>query len=83
MTAISTKIIPATNSRPTRIKAESGNGNKIVVSKSACEDCLTQQNQNEENIHRVAAEMLCKKMGWKGKLAAGGTREGWVFVFVS
>lgn len=50
MQAITTKIIPATNTRPTRIKAECERGSLTV-----CADAFT------KGAHRCAARMLCER----------------------
>ena len=34
-----------------------------------------------DELHRKAAEALCRRLGWEGKLIAGGTKRGKVFVF--
>lgn len=50
MQAIATKVIPATNTRPTRIKAECARGSFIIP----YPDTVT-----GEAAHRFAAEYLC------------------------
>ena len=37
---------------------------------------------SDEAVHRVAAQALCEKMGWPGKLVAGSLKDGYAFVFV-
>jgi hypothetical protein len=37
---------------------------------------------NPEDGHRKAAQALCDKMNWTGKMACGGIKHGFVFVFV-
>lgn len=73
MQAIHTRYIPATNFRSTRIVAEAAAG-KVVV---AYDDEL-----NESQNHRAAAEKLARSKGWldKGRpfnrLVSGGLRDG-------
>ena len=77
MKAILTKVIPCTNTKPTRIKAYTEGGNSIMVSWSACDEDGRTQGQ----AHMYAARQLCKKMNWPGLLIGGGTPEGYCFVF--
>lgn len=74
MKAILTKFICPTNFRGSRYAASDMDGNRVVVDADHALD-------SEEN-HRRAAEALRLKMGWKGPMAAGTTREGFAFVFV-
>ncbi len=48
-------------------------GNKVTISYSY---------ELRDDIHRKAAEALCAKMGWTGKLVSGSIKNGMVFVFV-
>ncbi len=88
MTAILTKYIPATNKKPTRIKAYLGNGGEsIILAQSKCEDEAEKMERlpfeyQVEKTHRFAAQALQKKMNWNGTLRGGGTKEGYAFVFV-
>ena len=77
MKAILTKIIPCTNTKPTRVKAYTEGGNAITVSWSTCDDDGRTQGQ----AHLFAAKKLCEKMQWTGELIGGGTAEGYCFVF--
>lgn len=84
MIAIETKYLGPTNYRPSRIKA-TANGHTVTVS-------YPHEKSQGADVHSVAALELCRRMGWtrdtyayKGgatHLVAGGTREGWVFVFI-
>ena len=72
MIAIETRFHGPTNSRGARITATAVK-NRITVSypyELSGEDC-----------HRVAAEALCAKMKWPGKLIGDGTAKGYVFIF--
>jgi hypothetical protein len=73
MKAISTKYLPCTNYRGTRIKAFDMDGNSVVVSYDHA--------LSGEDVHRVAAEALRDKMKWKGELVAGAIKGGYAFVF--
>ena len=77
MKAILTKCLPATNHKPTRIKAYTEGGNSLTLSCSGCEE--NQRTQGE--AHLYAAEQLALKMGWPGLLIGGGTPDGYCFVF--
>lgn len=77
MKAILTKIIPATNTRPTRIKAYTEGGNHLTVSWSECDD----NGRTQAEAHGYAARKLARKMHWPGVLLGGGTIEGYCFVF--
>lgn len=75
MKAITTKYFGPGNVKGARIKAYDEDGNQATISypyELSGEDC-----------HRAAADALCRKMGWEGKLAGGGIKGGYVFVFVS
>lgn len=79
MTAILTKTLGYTNTKPRRIKAYT-NGVSLTISWEACDPT---GDKTTEQVHHFAATQLCKKYGWKGKLIGGGTREGFAFVFVN
>lgn len=73
MIAIETKYIGPTDNKPSRIRAITCNGQQLIQSYDHGLNC--------QDAHRKCAEALCDKMGWKGHLIGGGTREGYVFVF--
>lgn len=78
MKAISTKYIPATDYKGSRIKADDGDGNTVTISYP--------HEFDTEKAHAQAALALCRKMGWTDRLhgnglIAGGTKSGYVFVF--
>ncbi len=77
MKAICTKVIPCTDTKPTRIKAYAEGGNSIMVSWSECDD----EGRTQGQAHMYAARKLCDKMKWDGRLIGGGTEEGYCFVF--
>lgn len=74
MKAILTKFVCPTNTRGSRYSASDMDGNRVILGADYALD-------SEENHWRAAAA-LCAKMGWKGTLAAGATRDGFAFVFV-
>lgn len=76
MKAILTKVLPATNTKPARLKACTEGGNSIVISWHECEDGRTQG-----EAHLYAARKLCDKMKWEGRLIGGGTPSGYAFTF--
>ena len=71
--AIETRYIGPTNTRGSRCKATAEGHNSITLSWDSDLDSL--------EMHHKAALALCAKMNWKGKLVAGGTARGYVFVF--
>lgn len=75
MQTINVKTLPATNHKPTRVKATASGGatdrNRPSVTIS----------KEDDNSYATAAIMLAKKLGWTGTLIEGGTKEGSVFVF--
>lgn len=78
MIAIITKYHGPTNTRGARISAERGDDPKsrIYVSRHGAADAL-----DGEALHRVAADALCAKFGWTGRLIGGGAGGGYVFTF--
>lgn len=75
MKAITTKFLPCTNTKGSRIKASDGDGNSVTISNDHGESW-----SNGDN-HAKAAVALCRKMGWHGILIRGATKDGWVFVW--
>jgi len=73
MKAIVTKYHGPTNNRGSRITASDEDGNKITIPYP--------YELSGEDVHRKAAEALCQKMNWPGKLVAGSLKNGYVFVF--
>ena len=74
MKAIETKYIPASNTKPSRIKAFTEGGNSLTVS--------FPMDLDGEGAYRYAAELLQQKMKWPGRLVGGGTKAGYAFCFV-
>jgi Uncharacterized conserved protein len=71
--AITTKYLPATNRRGSRIKATAAAGNVTLGYSCAL---------NTENNHAVAARALAEKYGWKGQWFGGGLPDGRGYTFV-
>lgn len=73
MKAISTRYKGPTDTKGARIVATDSDNNRVTISYP--------YELSGEDVHRKAAEALCAKMGWTGKLIGGGTKQGYVFVF--
>lgn len=77
--AITTKYLPCTNTRGSRIQAKTTSGIKVTISyphELSGVDC-----------HALAAEQLARQLGWlesgtafEQQYAAGGLQTGYVFV---
>lgn len=83
MNAITTKYLPASNVKGSRIKATAGNGQSIIISYP--------HEYGEERAAAEAAIQLCIKMNWLPEegskygfdsLVGGGTKDGYAFCFV-
>jgi hypothetical protein len=73
MKAIFTKYHGPTNCKGERISASDQDGNKVFI---------PYPNQFcGEAAYAEAAKALCAKMGWSGSMAAGGLKDGYVFVW--
>ena len=75
MKAVVTTYQPATNTRGSRIAASDEDGNKISIPYP--------HELSGESVHRLAADALCTKMGWHGRLTSGSLKNGYVFVFTN
>jgi hypothetical protein len=75
MKAIRTRYLPATNTKPSRIKADDYCGNSVTIS-------FPYEFSGEEAF-KSAAIALCEKMGWSKELIGGGTDTGYVFCFIN
>jgi hypothetical protein len=73
MKAIVTRYLPATNSRGSRIAASDEDGNRITIPYP--------HELSGEAVHRLAAQALCAKMGWHGRLTSGSLKHGYAFTF--
>jgi len=73
MQAIETKVIPATNTKETRVRAtHPGNAEAITVGASSFNFI--------EEAHEHAAYLLLKKLDWDGEYVGGGTKAGMAWV---
>lgn len=94
MQAIETKLIPATNTKPTRIKASCERGSIMVSADSLSGD----QANGSDSTHIAAAKALVAKFvkederdygstpesnPWARPFVTGGTKEGYAHVFLS
>jgi hypothetical protein len=73
MKAIITKYLPATNTKPSRIKASDGRNMSVIG---------YPHELSSQQAHAKAATALCKKMGWNWKMTGGGLENGdcvWTF----
>lgn len=75
MQTIFTKYIAATNTKPSRIRATASH-NKSSVTIPYCYESY-------DHGHSSAALALAVKLGWKGTLITGHTKDGQVFVFAN
>jgi hypothetical protein len=73
--AIVTTYHGPTNTRGSRIAASDEDGNRLTIPYP--------HELSGEAVHRKAAEALCSKMGWHGKLTGGNLKHGYVFVFTN
>ena len=73
MKAITTKYLPATNTKGARVTAFDGDGNRVTISYSHELDGV--------DVHIAAARALCEQMGWRNSLYSGWQRPG-VYVHV-
>lgn len=73
MKAIITKYHGATDTKGSRISATDTDRNRISIPYP--------YELSGSAVHRAAAEALCKKMKWEGRLIGGGIKGGYAFVF--
>ena len=74
MKAIETRYVGPGNVRGARIIAKDLDNNRVTISYD--------HSKSGEDGHALAAQALCKKMGWTGDMVAGATKRGYVFVFL-
>jgi len=74
MQTITTKILPATNTKPARVKA-THEGNALSAT-------IPRGNGAIEKDYNQAARILKTRLKWPGKMVGGHTRDGMVFVFI-
>lgn len=73
MQAITTKYLPATNTKGSRIKATCSSGLSITIE--------TPNNKSEVQSHLYAAVKLAEKLQWTGTLIQGAIEGGYAHVF--
>ena len=73
MQTISTKYLPATAYKPSRIVATSSSGVRLIRS--------IDSEYGVESNHSHVAKALKHKLCWPGKMIGGDTKTGKVFVF--
>jgi hypothetical protein len=73
MKAIITKYHGPTDTRGSRISAKDEDGNRVSIP--------YRHDLNQLHAHTEAAISLCTKMGWTGRIVAGGIKGGFAFVF--
>lgn len=73
MQTIVTKFLPHTNTLPARIKATATNGQSLTRQYNHVSMDATQ--------YAEVAMALAARMQWEGEMLAGGTKDGYVFVF--
>lgn len=83
MIAIETRLIKQTNYKPSRIVAETCNGQRLVMSKDKAEDESKEAGINCERAQQYVAQQLANKMNWPGTLIGGSTKRGMCFVFAN
>jgi hypothetical protein len=76
--SILTKFIPATNTKPRRVKATTSNKKHSTTLSHA----LVDDGRFDTEAHAYAARLLAYKLGWVGTMVQGYSLEGCVFVFV-
>jgi hypothetical protein len=85
MKAIQTKVLFATNFKPTRIKASAEGVKSIVWPRDSLEqEKNTQPDLDHLNLHAYAALKFALARNWSGNLASGGLPDGtWAHCFVT
>ena len=74
MKAIKTKYLGPTNFKGSRVRATDEDGNSIILS---WDHAL-----NSDKNHEAAAQALCDKMDWEGRIVGGSLKDCMVWVFV-
>ncbi len=84
MIAIETKYVGPTDNKPSRIIASTCNGQRLTISCGRAEDMAREKlgHDDTQSSHQVVAQALADKMGWTDRIVGGGTKRGYVFVFV-
>lgn len=80
MQTIETRIIRATGTKPTRIKATASGGYSRISSYNALLETVPNDASMTE-IHGAAARAIMELLNWRGMMAGGATKNGMVWVF--
>jgi len=75
MQAIETKCIGPTNHQGKRVKASNQFNKSVTIGYD--------YGLEDDANHQVAARAFMRKMGWRGEMHGGSTRNGMAWVFVS
>jgi len=75
MQYISTKYLPATDTKGGRIKAKASSAPHSLI-------IPYDHSLDVEQAHAKAAMQLAAKLDWQGEYAAGGNDTGYVFAFI-
>lgn len=70
--AITTKYLPYTNTKPSRVKATTSSGISLTVPYDS--------GLSADANHTLVAKALCEKLGWKGTWLGGGLQNGNCYV---
>jgi len=81
MQTITTKYLPATNCRGSRIKVTASGGISRTYSYNMLQEQATEWGMS--CVHSAGVAMLCHVLKWNGKLVKGDTKDGHCFVFVT
>ena len=73
MIAIQTKYLPCTDTKGSRVKAFTSNGQSLTMPYD--------YSLENEAVYKKVAIALCEKMDWSTDLIGGGTKDGYTFVF--
>jgi len=75
MQYISTKYLPATDTKGERIKAKASSAPHSIT-------IFYDHSLDVEQAHAKAAMQLAANLDWRGEYAAGGNDTGYVFAFI-
>lgn len=76
MQTITTKYLPATNTKGSRIKATTARGKSIIIPYD--------YEVSTDIAHQKAVIAICDKLDWHGKLVEGeSSNKGNVYVFIN
>ena len=79
MQAILTKVIPATNTKPTRINASCGRGSKTVSADAAGPT----EHAGSQSLHAKVARILCNEFVMEDQGRYGSHKNPWSAPFVT